>query len=109
MEADVIRFQELMCPCIEGYYAPLLYSLSIHLLLNMVHVPGTILGMADATMNETASLPRGVQHLAREWALEVNDVTVGEQRRHGEHGHTELRRWSLLEWVREGLFHRDRS
>lgn len=45
----------------------LLYpSILIH---SFIHVPGTVLGMADTKMNETGSLTRGVQCLAREWGL----------------------------------------
>lgn len=68
-EAACNPFSGTLCPCIEGYYIPFCIHSFIHLLLNMDHVPGTILGMADTTMNETGSLPRGAQHLVREWTL----------------------------------------
>ena len=86
MEAACNSFAGILCPCIEGYYIPFCIRSFIHLLLNMDHVPGTILGMADTKMNDTGSLPRGVQHLVREWALQVSDVTVDKQCMHSEHG-----------------------
>lgn len=82
-----IHLQEFYVPALKVIIYPFVFVHSfIHLLLNMDHVPGTILGMADTKMNDTGSLPRGVQHLVREWALQVSDVTVDEQCMHGEHG-----------------------
>jgi len=69
VEAACNSFSGTLCLCIEGYYIPFCIHSFIHLLLNMDHVPGTILGMTDTTMNETGSSPRGLQHLVREWAL----------------------------------------
>ena len=64
-----VHFQEFYVPALKIIIHP---SIFIHSLLNMGNVPGAILGMADAKMNETGFLPGGIRHLVREWGWAVS-------------------------------------
>lgn len=61
-----VHFQEFYVPAWKIILYP---SICICSFIHTGNVPGTVLHMADTKMNETGSLPRGVQCLVREWEL----------------------------------------